>query len=481
MDPKHSVEASYSACSRADQLGATLLGVAFERAWVVRSCICNAHNALVLRHGVPQPPITAELLEPTEAILRNFELSYMDMHEHFSGWLSKWSATKQRAILDSIARDELALGQLTPFVKRETAHKEPTKGRLIQGYRNMRTQALFGPEFTCVQKALCAVFNLAGCEVAPGIRLTIASGFNADELGQWMTNCLAEYSSPVFYERDGKAWDATMQKPHHDFKQIFNRRVCEPLADFVDANFKCRATLHSTTGTLRYTLVGTVKSGHNDTTSGNSIVNGYICASAMAKLGLKGHAIVAGDDLLACIDGEFDLSSLLKAEASYGIRPEGAKFRSPLDVTFISACWLPDGHGGHLFVPLLGRLMARLWWTVNPPGRRHLDVYRHSVASGLLAAVRGIPLYDDYVRAGDRTADRIIAFHKHVRERADRVIDPAAVSRALRDKYELTVAEFDHLRTLLRTVGDAVIISDPVASRVMHRDLCDIDVRPCSV
>lgn len=478
LDDKHTlIKARYGPCDRSEQRGATLVGVAFRYSYVCRSCICNAHTALVLRHGVPQPPVTTTFLPFDESVIDKVCEAYSDLHEVYESWKLKWPQAKRKAIDESELKDKFTPAALKPFVKREGNHALPKRPRLIQGYGTLRTQARYGPEFSTMQKALCHVFDLEGYEIYPGVRLTFGSGLNGDQLAAWMEMVIASLDVAVFYERDGTNWDATMQRVHHDLKQRFNYRACPELAEFVDQCFLCEGKFSSESGTLVYRLNGTVKSGHNDTTSGNSLVNGILAASSMHRLGLRGYVMVAGDDLIAAVEGDFDVTALAAEESKLGIVPKAAKFYSPLDVSFISACWLPDASGGYMFVPLLGRLLSRLWWTTSPPSKKRLDDYKYSVVQGLWPAVGDVPIYREFLEASRPARGSLISIDKHLRLYDADQRSGDATTEALCLKYGLSISELDHVRSVVSIRGAATLIRDPIVERIILRDTCGVGER----
>jgi hypothetical protein len=287
------------------------------------------------------------------------------------------------------------------------------------------------------------------------------------------------FGSPWFYERDGKSWDATMQRFHHDLKMRVYRAYSRELAEFVDRGFVATGMAGFPDGVLRYRINGTVKSGHNDTTLGNSLINAMIALEACCILGIEAEILVAGDDLL--IATAVDPSQLSAIEATFGIVPDARVFRDYIDVSFISGCWL-RADGGFKFCPKLGRLFAKLWWTVQPPSARHALSYRQGVVSGLGVSVGDVPLYRDFLRAEtakpmapeqvSRDFARKLGFLGGNAANADTTID-------LMRKYHLLPSEFEGLATFLRELPMyPCYFSTELVDRVLDVDLADLQVRP---
>lgn len=462
------------------------MGLTSGLAYVCRSCPCNAHNALCNRHGVAPPQTTGDFgpalryLEQVRPALTDAFVAQRAVWQ--DGWLTKWPASKQAVIEDSIAVDDVVPGRVCAMVKREIAHSAPKKARLIQYYPNMATQAAFGPEFYAVQKTYSAHFQRA--EVFPGVRVTFGSGLNADALGEWMRAVTSEVPNAHFYERDGKNWDSTMQQPHMDVR-LAAYRIVEATSgfhDFVRAGFKVEG--RDPRGALRYVLEGTVKSGHNDTTLGNSIVNAMIAALSMRALGLTGDIIVAGDDLLAAIAGDFDVESLAAQERAFGIVPECRKFQCPEDVSFISGVWFSTGCT-YTFCPKPGRLLARLFWTVRPPAPRRVCQYVNGVVAGLRPTCGDLPVIAAFLDAHwqeGRGVDAIAEWRHRVQlEAAPRTSRRAELMNTFCRRYALSRADVEDCERLLRSLNGMVgFISHPVIDRLMAVDLADAVDRPTS-
>jgi hypothetical protein len=461
------------------RIGATLLGPACRPGYVLGACVCNALNALVTRHGV-EPPAPVRVW--------NHALAYWDAcisarpwldvpfdPDASDWWMKRWPGGKQKAILSSQLRDDIMPDRLSFMVKREVYHQVPTKARLIQYYPNLATQAEHGPAFVVLQKA---VFGWAPTYTYQGIRVTFGSGLDSGGLGRWMSEVHHRFRRPRFIERDGKNWDATMQRFHHNLKLRIYRAFDPRMADFVDRGFTATATGGFGDTVLRYRLDGTVKSGHNDTTLGNSIINASIAIEVLAELGIAAEVIVVGDDLLVAVEGDTDLSRVLAMEAEFGIRPEGRVFDSYLDVSFISGCWLRGGDG-FIFVPKLGRLLARLWWTCSPPSRRREAEYRRGVVLGLRAAVGDVPLYSDFLVCDEGAVATLPRdYHMWVASFGG-AVPSSATADDLCAKYHLTPSELDELGKYLRGLGSTkCLFQHPLAERVCDVDLADVLTRP---
>jgi len=218
-----------------------------------------------------------------------------------------------------------------------------------------------------------------------------------------------------------------------------------------------------------------VKSGHNDTTMGNTIVNALIALEAVVACGLRASIIVAGDDLLVAVDGAFDEHAVAAVERGCGIVPEYRKFHSWSDVSFISGMWWYAG-GIYNFTPKLGRLLARLWWTVHPPGRKHFHRYRAGVSKGLAPTVGPLPIYSALL--GQHVVDSIVPADKRFDFVYGRAVAwPGDLVALVAERYGLTSEEVVDADRVLRQTDRPCVVIHPTLEWITRRDTCDLAER----
>jgi len=460
--------------------GATCLGATTGRGYSCRQCECNMVNAFCLRHAAAAPPVT-EAWDHAHTYWDRFTAERPWVGDEygrgdFQQWMTRWPQSKRAAIMHSIDHDDVMPGLLNVNVKSEVAisNERPTKSRLIQYYPNLATQAEYGFEFVALQKSL-----FAWVESRPyhGIQITFASGLAPSGLADWMTRVLARYPKPYFYERDGKNWDSCMMELHHALRMRIYRAFSPGLAAFVDAGFKATGTAKFPEGVFKYFINGSNKSGHSDTSLFNSIINASICLEALMRLGYTGEILVAGDDVLVVSD--CDLTPMGDIEKGFGITPAFHVFRDPIDVSFISGCWLPST-AGWMFVPKLGRLLRRLWWTVCPPPPKKVAAYRSSIVSGLQQSCGTIPLYRAFIRAEHSASDYDLGrdykywFCNFGGDAADSVTMDAVCR-----KYDMYPSEVRQLEEFFMTLPfKPCTISHPLIDRIEAVDLADPMDRP---
>lgn len=474
VDPEHTILRlpRRIPCPSKGQLGARAVGPVARMAYMCRQCPCNAVNALVRRHAVRRPPCgPIHVVTPLLVLLvLNFS-RFIITHDE---WMLRWPAGKRRSIMKSVINDQVDEGRMTSSIKAEVSHNLPTKARLICPYLNLATQAFVAPLHAAFQK-VCA-FVLDEYELYPGIRCTFASGKNPLWYAKWMERMML--SRKWWYERDGKAWDATMSLVHLGLVATYLRSINTDLHDSVRRSWKTKVYGRTGGDPLVYILNGTQKSGCNDTTTSNTLINLHIVAQTMHTLGLTGDVLACGDDMLAAIDSDYDFDAFVKMEASLGIKPEARKFDRPHDVSFISACWLISGSRAK-FVPLPGRVFSRLWWTVMRLVPKQVEAYRRSVAIGLMqglsdvACVRQflIPHVSEGQTVGLGYWDFVSPYHRTFS--FEETVD------ALSARYAITPARVLELDQFLSTMPTTpCMVQHPTMDVMIDHDLASVEDRP---
>lgn len=481
-------------CNRQDQTGATCVGPVFGSSWVCRSCTCNFHNALCERHAKTAPPITGAFTHAPGMLAtaaKRMAVDYQTAYNKWrTEWIEKWSLNKRLAIQHSQRMDMDEFAKVKSFVKRETGHKKVKKARAIQGYANFRTQAALGPQIYAAQKTCCQYFNHRNPQHEhSGIGITLASGMGAAELGDWMDYVHEKFGRPYFYERDGSNWDATMQAGHQDLVNEVYARILDPVT--YQSIQWCREVKGSNVTISRdtkvatkisYRLKETTKSGHNDTSLRNSIINAAIAYEALRAVGVRAELIVAGDDLLVAMDRYVPASTLIKIEKDLGITPEAAVHDCYTKSTFISGHWIKDNKGFH-FVPLLGRLLLRLYWTTSPLEVHEFQAFKYGVAEGLRPAIGNLPIYSALIDIPKPAKTNSTQVNKAIGEKYLMVWGQQqeftkGTMQWFCDRYGTCPSEIASLEALIRdSVAVPCILKHALADRIIARDLQEVDQR----
>jgi hypothetical protein len=461
----HAERMPYS-CRVPEKIGATLMGIAFSPAIVCRPCACNVRHALHTRHLAARPPATRAFFWSTpiiESFLPEVTQRYRAMVVNYDKWILKWPEAKRRQITLSERQDPVVPGKVKVMLKREHV-RSSRRGRLIQFYKTLATQSRFGRELFFLQHAYSQM--LYRYEVAPGLRLTFACGMNSTQLGKWMEEVMAAVKNPRFYERDCRSWDATVNHEMHKVKIAAYNVGIPGLTEFINACEKVVGKWSDGVSFIRYTSNGCTKSGHNDTTLGNSLMNAAITIEAAIHFGIRGEIIVCGDDMLFVTEGPIDAAAFAAYEASFGVLPEYKVWEHVEQCSFISGLWVPNG-SGYSFVPKLGRLLGRLMWTTNPPSRKKEGDYMFSVVEGM-RIFHETPI----VRALLRTHWRPGKLMETGRSRVYRGAQPAPLNWTwIANRYSLGRQECLEVERLIYSVGrQRVVIRHPVVDRMIAVD-----------
>jgi len=461
------------------ELGALAIGWVAWDALVLRKCLCNAHNALCNRHCVKQPEMTADLLPITEmflAAVAEVQVDYFSYkYQNSTTWLAKWPLAKQLQFLQSMLFDHERPEWVRSFVKWEilSSLSWPTKARLIQGYSNLVSQLLSGPLVSSLQAVLS--HHVRHLRLNEYVDLTFACGLDAAGMVSWAERVQGAVG---YYERDGKTWDALVQHKHFLYRDMIYRFFDPELADIMAKSVDVAGIVRGRSGFLSYRVAGTVKSGHNDTTLWNSILNGIIAAHAFTELRVRASVIVTGDDMLAAVYDIVHPESVAQLERDCGVNPEFRMFKAVYSASFVSAVWVNDGVKIG-FIPKPGRLFARLWWSVKPPPRSRMAQHLNSIALGLYPACQDVPIVKIWLRKAMNGMQSVDTGRDWWRDfgSSDQKFSPGIYNFfALR--YDVTVEQLYECESFLEALPfEAGLVVHPVLTRVIEVDLADVKDR----
>jgi hypothetical protein len=419
-------------------------------------------------------------------------------------WFHKWSGQKQSSILTSLINGESDDPRLvTAMVKREVligmefdgeepSIKQPRKARLIHFYKRLAAQERFAPQFYAYQKAVGDVFDgRTSLKNDDDIRVVVSSALNQVDKGLWFTEAIEwAGSGATVIERDGAAWDATMNHEHLQMQLKSMSGVERDFRDFVESTNICRVMFKSQQAPAKccdtyddrfcYKLNGTTKSGHNDTSSRNSLINALITIASLRMVGItEARVIVIGDDMLCVIKGDVDLDRLMQYEYDCGITPVAAKFRGEAisRVEFASDAFAPaivDGRHQYLAIPKLGKQWAKLFWTHRSVPAKSFDDYRYSVALGMASLVGRAKPYVTLLRSSLECKGRVISTGKWDYRVDNRVEFGPDFDDWLFQRYGVSTAEFEELDAIVRSISSvAYVLRHPVLDKIMSVDLAD--------
>ncbi len=400
-DPIHRIDVVREVDCNAGNNGATICGPTFARVCVLASCQCNARNAMCNRHmavpGNPRenPNLVRKVVREYLAGLPRVEWSY----GLFEEWVERFAPARAAALREALADGPCRGGRLNLTIKHEMSWIEVSKARAIQAYGDLWVQCMTGP----VIWRLSELIKKRGAHSLRGNVLHYVPGMTGAEIS---STCRDTPPWHNWAESDGKNWDAsvsgnTRRALIDAMESHLEPFVIQLLRDGVDATGVCFAG----GGFIKYAVRGTVKSGHNDTTLGNTLLNlATNCAS------VTGCAIwCAGDDAL--VSGPPDqLRVLGEGLRRFGVEPVGGVFEHLSDVTLISGRFC-----GTAFVPKVGNQLGRLYATASTVSVKERacfgDRIRGSVPhysdapilGALVAGPAGRPVVQNWQREEQRT------------------------------------------------------------------------------
>lgn len=302
------------------------------------------------------------------------------------------------------------------MVKREVSAKQPTKARIIQAHVNEATAYHYPEEYKALGEALKQIGDETFVHQNVTYRFHYAGGHNHDSLSDIVSSWQCAHA--VYDECDGKNWDSTMQEPVLTAEALVYSMVGARAAlDVFVRNGLCKGKIRckvfdalKTVSTLVYHTYMKRLSGDFNTSMGNTIISMIICFSVIS--GLPEHlrpthvdALFMGDDYLAryAYLGEppwIDLKKALDAGwASHGVTPERGLFADPLHVTFISLGVWPRRGGGLQLVPLLGKQLVKLFWTIRDGGPEKMAAIANGIAVAFWPTYYGHPLMQAFLKA----------------------------------------------------------------------------------
>lgn len=281
---------------------------------------------------------------------------------------------------------------------------KPKKARGIQFMTNERSAY----EYAEQQSAMCdALAQATAHEIEyRGMRVLLrySAAMTPTEIAAFADESeriRAQYPCSFIDERDGKNWDANVQRAHRVALANWYGTFSGTLQKIAMAAIKVKGTYCSGGVKITYEVNGTVKSGHWDTSSGNGALNLEITITAIEGLAphlrpVRVRGLIMGDDLLVWVyfDKMVDPQEYARAmngrESAAGIHPVRGVFKDILNVSFCSMGFYWTVDGTLAVVPKLGRMFAKLFWTVTPLAGRNPARLASTIAHAMY------PIYKDF-------------------------------------------------------------------------------------
>jgi hypothetical protein len=427
-------------------------------------CTHNALAALRARHLAPRKDPVFRRLNTGgawDSFFRKIKrVARPDLPEQ---WILRFPARRRAQILKSFWDGGVDPSRISSMIKREVAvfHRNLsfTKPRLIHMPSHYGVQRILGPLIQALSKSIKTLQDSgAGFVYDDGcvrVRVVFACGYNPSALAALVQAAIDEHSvnaPALFYERDGKAWDATMGKRHAVWRQkLYKCKTFDMggLYAHLQRAFKAKAVFRTKNSLIKYIIDYTTKSGFSDTTLSNSVTNAQIAVEAMVRASVSGTVFVMGDDNLSVLRGTTPLSNvkrLPKIEAKLGIKPEFGIFRSVFDVSFISM-YFWDCDGTLVMSPKLGKQFCKLFWTHHRLGAGHQAEHLAGVTTCMQQLLGGHELFAAFIKNMPRTSNPLPSTIPYAISSSPGYVMPNipdARGQTCR-RYGITFAEYDRL------------------------------------
>lgn len=368
---------------RDDQYGTALVGVGtrYQVPVVARSCTHNEVTAIAVRSNIA-PKVDASLIKQTCSDLKKFVLDNRDKlflplkveAASFSAWCSRFPKGKkarfERARTLS-ANDPKRCAIVKAFIKREHVYRLSDSGlvdfapRLIQG-REPQYTMLLGPWMWSYANELKLNWNF-------NRYICYASGLTAEELGYWFENSINELrelgEGVEVMEDDCSVWDGTLEEPMLQVERL-NYKIAGAPKVVRECLKKQKHTFGICPTGTTFTVRAKRKSGDNNTSCGNSMLDGEVHLESITstsgwdfpKVAQHVRMIVLGDDNLTLCTTTLKKaieSSVETRVRSYGLDPKIVWRKSLYQAEFCSGRFYPVDNSHFVWGPKLGRILSK--------------------------------------------------------------------------------------------------------------------------
>lgn len=376
--------------------GGVRVGRTLMRPFVPRQCSCNMLRAICLRQclakGVDKDGNNPDYADQWQRAVCNFnEFRFFEDHELgevtdevVSVWQARFPKKTQRAF-DRVRSDrcdglvaETSLKQsefrVTTFVKKEnTIPKEEPDGDLDASLTDPRCicngtyeqQVNNGVRWWLVGNLFKKVFSAAACVVYAG-------GLNGQQIASIYKDVETTHGTPFCVWTDCSRWDGRLNKAALQAEVNVMKTIpgfWQELVEFMEKDMNVDG--ESMDGSVKFSVKGTRKSGRNDTSVGNSILNAIAHLYALMKCGFTMREILLfvklifmGDDNIMFIAQEiawkFNAEKFEAELKKFGLKPEVGFTDDPIGdrANFLSSIWLPAGDE-YLFITLPERNLVK--------------------------------------------------------------------------------------------------------------------------
>lgn len=375
----------------------------------------------VMSH-VPYPTFCKHVIANSE------ELSRMLLEEICGAdeaWVARLTATRANQLQEATLYSAAVARLVKAFTKTEASVAPPTKARLIQGYGDESAQAEHAVLTYAIQQVAKKWFSNREVE---GRQYTFGSGLSPEAIADWPTqasnyvaatecddrcgcycHCPAIASDHVrcqcnleeqFVEVDFSNFDAHNSAAHFWASYVFYYAAIRHLhvtmrrayLQFVVDCFDVTTCFNNGYGSVLARVYGTTKSGHNDTTLGNTLRSIAMYMEVNPECSYGSATICAGDDGLTIARGRH--SCYVTEFGLHGMKAKMRSWDSLIEASFLSGLWAEVGDE-LVFVSKPGRMLVKQFWSHPPPP--DVASWRATVARGVYPGARLVPGLREFV------------------------------------------------------------------------------------
>lgn len=361
---------------------------------MVANCVGNVLNALYTRHLVQFPHPIVTLPNPPYVYSDEGKVGIKANYDIVpDAWQRRKTLLQRERILASIALDRSRANWVKSHIKTEIALTRPKKARLIQASLTQRGNYEFADEYRAFTEAMVHWSAIPRMYFGTFVHLRSACGLNRDAIAEQVTEWIECYGGGATYFIDDVSnMDGSVQKAHLDPHYELYEFLDPVLAQHARASFKFKGLVPVRETLVMYTGCATVKSGAQDTSSGQTTRRLDCFVRCLYGSGVT-HIIgfVFGDDLWVILRGCLPtLVAMAQLQATCGWATKGVYVKTVEQADFLASAFVPLRIGGYAMRPLIGRLLAKLFWTwrVIPPLR--CGSYVHQVAEAFRPLYQGL-------------------------------------------------------------------------------------------
>jgi len=318
-------------------------------------------------------------------------------------WRTGKTQVRQRSIQESLDYDNPEPAKVKGHIKTEVQVKKPTKARLIQAFHQFIDNYEFADEYRAFTHALVVWTAEPHTWKGMTVHLRSACGLNHEQIAAQVTDWLIQYPLGEYhlFIDDVSNMDASVQPTHlHQQVRLYNYldpRLGSHLASTIV--FKGSVRGRGDEGVVIYWGNGTVKSGAQDTSSGQTTrrIDSFVAsAKLLGVTTVVGFAF--GDDLWVLLGPKRPTEQeWYQAQLTEGWKTKGVYVETPEKSDFLACTFALDRRGEYAMFPLPGRIFAKLFWTWREGEARVRASYIHQVAEVFQERYRGFDLMEAFL------------------------------------------------------------------------------------